>query len=198
MPPDRSREFVMLTLHATFSLRYLRRRWFRALLIVLSIAAGVSLLVATTALNDTMARAAQAAANPIVGSVDLIVSNGDAPVDRALAAEIKKEIAEVAGAHPRIFERVELSEFDKRSVSLIGLDFLAEVRKADKPNAEIEVAWNRGWGPLVARKGALVGKALAEGLPSAETISVRAPGQAKPYLLPCAGVIDARGVAAAL
>ena len=41
----------MLSVYRTLSLRYLRLRWVRASLIVLSIAAGVGMLVATHALN---------------------------------------------------------------------------------------------------------------------------------------------------
>ncbi len=41
----------MLSLYRTLSLRYLSRRWFRALLIVATIALGVGTLVATRALE---------------------------------------------------------------------------------------------------------------------------------------------------
>src|SRR5437762_256450 len=91
---------IMLSVYTTLSWRYLRQRWVRASLIVLSIAAGVSMLVATRALNQTMARAAQVSANPMAGSVDLLVSNGDAPVDRDLAKEVAA-VEGVAAARPR-------------------------------------------------------------------------------------------------
>ena len=56
----------MLALYRTLSLRYLGRRWFRALLIVASIALGVATLVATRTLNDTMTRAVLASHNPLM------------------------------------------------------------------------------------------------------------------------------------
>src|SRR5947199_7440663 len=92
MPKNLSwiRDKSMLSLYRTLSLRYLRRRWFRALLIIASIALGVAMLVATRALNQTMARAATSAANPLAGVADLLVSNGEAAVDAALAREIEK------------------------------------------------------------------------------------------------------------
>src|SRR5580692_3161870 len=75
----------MLPLYRTLSLRYLSRRWFRALLIVASIALGVATLVATRTLNDTMARAVVASSNPLAGIVDLIVNNAELRVARGLA-----------------------------------------------------------------------------------------------------------------
>ena len=47
----------MLSLYRTLSLRYLSRRWFRALLVVASIMLGVATLVATQALSATMSKA---------------------------------------------------------------------------------------------------------------------------------------------
>src|SRR5205085_10410745 len=83
----------MLPLYRTLSFRYLSRRWFRALLIVASIALGVATLVATRTLNDTMARAVVASSNPLSGLVDLVVNNAELRVSRDLA----KEVAAVPG-----------------------------------------------------------------------------------------------------
>ena len=55
----------MLAVYRTLSVRYLSRRWFRALLIVASIALGVATLVATQALNETMTKATLARVNPM-------------------------------------------------------------------------------------------------------------------------------------
>src|ERR1022692_1759514 len=73
---------AMLSLYRTLSLRYLSRRWFRAALVVASIMLGVATLVATQALSETMSKATLAAGNPMAGTIDLIVSNGEAPIDR--------------------------------------------------------------------------------------------------------------------
>src|SRR5207237_7434809 len=86
--PSWTRDKSMLSLYRTLSLRYLSRRWFRALLIVASIALGVATLVATRALNETMSRAASNAANPMAGVADLVVSNGEMPIARTLADQI--------------------------------------------------------------------------------------------------------------
>src|SRR5437868_6816766 len=97
----------MLSLCATLSLRYLRRRWYYALLIVASIASGVSLLVATRDINQTMARAAQAGATPMSGAADFLVTNGETPVDGKLAEKLAK-VPGVLTARPRIFENVDI------------------------------------------------------------------------------------------
>src|SRR5439155_19534297 len=88
-------------------------------------ALGVAMLVATRALNQTMARAAASAANPLAGVADLLVSNGEAAVEAALAREIG-QLAGVRAAMPRIFEYVKLPEHGDRTVLLIGLDLRAE------------------------------------------------------------------------
>src|SRR5436305_1014592 len=114
----------MLSVYLTLSLRYLRRRWFYALMIIASIASGVCLLVATHAINQTMGRAAQAAATPMAGAVDLILSNGETPIDQALVDELK--IVGISAASPRIFENVQLPDHGNRTVLLVGIDVLAE------------------------------------------------------------------------
>lgn len=111
----------MLSLYRTLSLRYLRQRWFRAVLIVACIALGVSTLVATRALNETMARAAQAATNPASGLADLIVSYGELTIPAKLADELEK-VPGVRAARPCIFENVTLPDLDNRMVLVIGLD----------------------------------------------------------------------------
>lgn len=121
----------MLSVYRTLSVRYLGRRWFRASLIVCSIALGVSTLVATRALNDTMTRAGLATVNPLAGIADLVVSNGQAPVQRQLADTIS-HIPGVQAANPRIFKNVKVPELDNRQILVIGLDILKELENKQK------------------------------------------------------------------
>jgi putative ABC transport system permease protein len=111
----------MLSVYQTLSLRYLGRRWVRAVLIVASIALGVATLVATRALNDTMNRAGLAKANPMPGVADLVISNGELPVAVNLAATLA-EVPGVQEAWPRIFENVRLPDLDQRTVLVMGID----------------------------------------------------------------------------
>src|SRR5712691_11863605 len=99
----------MLSLYRTLSLRYLSRRWFRAVLVVASIMLGVATLVATQALSETMSKATIAAGNPMAGTIDLIVTNGEFNVDRTLVKDIES-VPGVKAVQPRIFEQ------DKRIV----------------------------------------------------------------------------------
>src|SRR5262245_39160777 len=98
---------AMLSLYRTLSLRYLSRRWFRAVLVVASIMLGVATLVATQALNETMSKATLAAGNPMAGTIDLIVTNGETPVDRELTKALVK-IKGVKEAHAKVFDRANL------------------------------------------------------------------------------------------
>src|SRR5262249_18894448 len=109
---------LTLSVYRTISLRYLLRRWTRAVLIVLSIALGVATIVATRSLNQTMT---QAAAHPLSGTADLIVSNGDSPVEKSLARAVK--VPGVRLVLPMLLGRVQVPALEKdRSVWLLGID----------------------------------------------------------------------------
>ena len=201
----------MLGVYATLSLRYLRRRWFRALLIIASIALGVAMLVATRALNQTMARAAASAANPLAGVADLLVNNGEAAVDTGLASEIAS-IDGVQAAMPRIFEYVKLPKHGDRTVLLIGLDLLAEKSAGTEARwqAEIDHATEARFRDETIDfftqnskhrrpPPAILGKALHDSLPVAEEIlQVQAPASPRPMEVHRVGSIDAGGAAASL
>ncbi len=97
----------MYSLYRTLSVRYLTRRWFRAVLIVASIALGVATLVATRTLNETMGNAVVASTNPFAGFVDFVVTNGELTIDRGLAKELAA-IPGVRSAQPWIWNNVRL------------------------------------------------------------------------------------------
>lgn len=111
----------MLSVYRTLSLRYLRRRWVRAVLIVACIVLGVGMLVFTRALNETMNRAGLATVNPMPGVADLVVSNGKLTIPADLAKTLG-HIPGVQEAWPRIFEHVKLPGLQNRTVLLMGID----------------------------------------------------------------------------
>jgi len=120
----------MFSVFRTLSLRYLSKRWFRAILIVASIALGVSTLIATQALNRTMSLAALAAANPLAGIADLTVSNDDLPLSGEIAGELLK-VPGVQSARPLLTGKVSLPDFKdaegkEREILVLGLDMEAE------------------------------------------------------------------------
>jgi putative ABC transport system permease protein len=192
----------MLSLYATLSLRYLRRRWFYALLIVASIASGVSLLVATRAINQTMARAAQTAASPMSGAADFLISNGETPVDEALADELAK-VAGVLTARPRIFENVTLPDNGDRVVLLVGINALAETKDAKESPWQLELSEglerNYVFTEIMHKKPVVVGLSLDSSL-SDQTKELRVLGNAQrqPTTLTRVGTVDAHGPAASL
>ncbi len=192
----------MPSVYTTLSLRYLRRRRGRASLIVLSIAAGVSMLVATRALNQAMARSAVSAANPLAGVADLLVNNGEAPVQQSLAAELEK-LDGVKAAQARVFANVKLPDLDNRHALLVGLDLQDERQDMDRERWHVEydrgikarfaAAYVLGGTPAVVGKG--LDSALAGKGPG---VLVRAPGRHEPVRLQVAGAMRGHGPAAAL
>lgn len=122
----------MLSLYLTLSLRYLWRRWFRALLIVASIMLGVATLVATQTLSQAMSKSAVSSSNPLAGIVDLIVTNGELPVDRGLTTEIKA-VNGVREVHARIYDQAKLViGKEKHAVMIMGLDLAGDAQVSDE------------------------------------------------------------------
>lgn len=120
----------MFSVFRTLSWRYLCRRWFRAVLIVASIALGVATLVATQALNQTMSQAALTAANPLAGFADFIISNDELPLPAKLVRDIRG-VADVASARPMLTGKVTLPDFKdaegrEREVLVLGMDLMSE------------------------------------------------------------------------
>jgi putative ABC transport system permease protein len=113
----------MFSLQRTLSLGYLGQHPTRALLVVVSIALGVAMLLATQALNRGLSGAAEGATNPLAGFADLLVVNGQAGVPASLAGELRAaRIEGVKEAHPAVMQRVAIVEMANRSVWLFGLE----------------------------------------------------------------------------
>jgi putative ABC transport system permease protein len=109
----------------------LSRRWFRAALIVASIMLGVATLVATQALSETMSKATLAAGNPMAGTIDLIITNGDSPIDRDLTKALKT-VKGVKEVHAKIFDQVKLVVGAKKiPVMVMGFDLTGDAPKSN-------------------------------------------------------------------
>src|SRR5262245_42278546 len=185
----------MLSLYRTLSLRYLSRRWVRALLIVASIALGVLALVATRALSETMAKASLGVSNPIAGQADLVISNGEVPISAALAKELN-DVPGVKAVRPRIFDNAKLVKPEAvkdRNILVMGIDlddemkaegalqsltFSDEVKRLldtlSFANAALKKfdfnvgqipAWVKNLNPFAGKIIAVVGKGLHDDLP---------------------------------
>ncbi len=144
----------MLSLQRTLSLGYLKRRWLRAVLIVLSIALGVSAIVATSILNGGLKLAAQRVVNPLAGLADLMVGNNQAGVPLAVADQLDPARAEsetsplaaISSVQPLVISRVALPEHDNLSTLLLGLRVDQQGQEATSPElpAGLEVRWLTG------------------------------------------------------
>jgi putative ABC transport system permease protein len=216
----------MLSLYSTLSVRYLRRRWFLAVPIVAFIALGVATLVATRALNETMTRAGLASLNPMAGAADLLVSNGEAPIDLALADELAR-VPGVAVALPRIFANGKVVDLGESPVLLLGVDQPREEKAdADRQRAGrklwewtvpqskadlqkwlkalpktlslklLQQAWQKG---LDALPVVIVGKELDARLPEdTKLLQLRVPGRKEPAEVVRIGTVEGFGPLAAL
>jgi putative ABC transport system permease protein len=100
----------MFPVFRSLSLRYLRLRWERAALVVVSIALGVATLVSTRILNQVIEAAAHETMTPIP-TADLYVTNGEIGVQRSVADEIKAaKVPGVKAVAPIIFDQIRLTE----------------------------------------------------------------------------------------
>ena len=164
----------MRSLYRTLSVRYVSRRWLRAGLIALSVGLGVATLVATQALNWTMARAAVFAANPTSGLADFIVANGELPVPRSLEKELLL-VPGVAEAEPRINENAFAPQLDNRAVLVLGIDFAkaaAAAKTGDDPTIQVSQETQAKLAELLfAAKMAHLGEAaVASKLPGLDVV----------------------------
>ena len=116
----------MFPVFRSLSLRYLRLRWERAVLVVFSIALGVATLVSTRIMNQCLEAAAHDTMTPIP-TANLYVDNGEIGVVRTLADDIKAaKIPGIEAVVPMIFEQVRLTDVgsDGRIALLLAVDFV--------------------------------------------------------------------------
>ena len=116
--------WLLFDLQRTITVAYIRQRWTRAALIVISIALGVSILIATRALSQNLNKAAQGATNPLSAKADLLIVNGQSGVPLALADQLRdasESIPELRDVQPMVLGRVAIPELDNRSVLMLGL-----------------------------------------------------------------------------
>lgn len=204
----------MLSLYRILSLGYLRLQWGRAALIVVSIALGVTMLVATRVLNETMSSAARKAARPLAGAVDLMLHNGETGVPRSLVSELREaRPAGVRSVKPLVLGDVGLplknGQVLRPKLLGIELDNLRESSQDWKVKFELRLRPDepeRTWAD-VARKGllvwlteerrtALVGKDLAGRLGGTPNFTVIMAGKELPVW--AAGTVSGEGHAAFL
>lgn len=128
------------------ALRYIRHRWDRAALIIVSIALGVATLVSARILNQCFEAAAQETKTPLAGA-DLYVTNGEAGILRSLSNEVRQaNIPGVRSVQPIIYDRIAMPQLDGRNAVLIGVEVSSQLIKPDN-ELKVEIEWKRQ-GPI--------------------------------------------------
>lgn len=181
-------------MYFALSLRYLRQRRARALLIIVSIALGVGTLVATRTLSRTLIKAGQQAVNPLAGIADLQISNGSFGVPKELVDELRQAaIPGVATIRPLVVGHVNLADLNNAPALLLGVT-LDPTQTSENPWG-LEVRLTNPLA-LIGGKGAFLGRDLAASLPERGHLRVQVDAKEEQLLI--AGTIDAHGPAAAL
>lgn len=202
----------MFSVFRTISLRNLGHRWFRSILIVASIALGVGTLVATRSLNDTMTRAGNAVINPMAGFADLIVSNNDLPLPRALIGEMTV-VPGVRRVRPLLMDKTVLPDQGRKQAAVLGLP-LFEEREEDNPlRSQVtllpgvrEIIAGEAWCRILGQTPAIFGKELADSLGGGEfTLKLQNParpteknGKPRYHFVVSVGAVEGKGDAAIL
>jgi putative ABC transport system permease protein len=188
----------MLALHRTLSVRYLRQRWSRAILVVASISLGVATLVATEALRQSVSRSVAEAATPLRDIGDLFIGNGDLGVPIPVLTDLRAaHLPAVAGLDGMVIGRVALLDLESRSATVLGLE-VSDEGGHDPKTWGVE----RKTDPLAAARGVFgrpvyVGADLARDLEKVGwQFRVRAGGAET--ALDRIGTIDAHGPSVAL
>src|SRR5262245_22889120 len=123
----------MLTLLRTLSLGYVSRHLTRSALVVLSIALGVGMLVATQSLSRSLKQGVEVGVNPLAGLADLLIVNGDTGVPAELAKQLlDANITGVRGVTPFVLTRMSVADLGDKTVWLLGVEW-PKSKDRDKP-----------------------------------------------------------------
>jgi putative ABC transport system permease protein len=193
----------MFPVFRSLSLRYLRLRSGRALLVVASIALGVATLVSTRILNQVLEHAAHDTMTPIP-TADLYVTNSEIGVQRELAAEIRAaRIPGVEVVVPMIFEQVTLPEIggpNGKIAILVAADMDAlnsvkdDGKQPFKPHVLDWTAARRGTGIFISQF--LQQERQAKGIREHAPVKVTYADKEVEYVLAGTLEVDREGAAA--
>src|SRR5262245_47725963 len=116
----------MLTLLRTLSLGYLSQHRIRSVLVILVVALGVAVLVATQALSKSLGSGIQEGVNPLADLAHLLVVNGQSGVPASVADRLREaRVPGVKDVHPYVLWRLSVlvgpeERGDTRVAWLIG------------------------------------------------------------------------------
>ncbi len=191
----------MFSLFRTLSLRYLQLRWGLNVLVVLSIALGVVVWVATATLYESLESSILVSINPLAGVADLLVSNGEVGVPRAAEARLAA-VPGVRAVRPFLIESVRVvgGDGERHPALLFGVE-LPKGEEAGGWMGDVTVSdgtlVNYGVARLLKQKPVVVGRALDALLPQGgKKFKILAAGAT--HELTRVGTVEAGGPVAAL
>jgi putative ABC transport system permease protein len=189
----------MINLLRTLTIGYVRQHQMRTALIVLTIALGVSAMVATQALGRSLKSGVQKGVNPLAGLADLLVVKGQAGVPADMARRIREmKIEGLKDARPFVFSRVALADLNNEPCWVFGAELPKEGLSASNDlGVSVKSTYQRPRGLLEAAQHvkhfgngelAVVTPGIVEGLgklpESAHGIvSIRNAGRTRTYLV---------------
>jgi putative ABC transport system permease protein len=184
----------MFTLLRSLTARYMRRRWFLALLVVLSIGVGVATLVSSRLLNQCVDAAAMDTTIP-VDVADLYATTGEQGVEWSVADELRAaHIPGVRRVDRFVYLRVDLPQLPDRRGVLFGQDFgSGGAADPDGLNRlKVSIDW-KGSPFAMAGRGVLIGRRIYEqrvraGLADDAPVDVKYTNRTESFVL--VGVID--------
>ena len=187
----------MIRLFAPLSLRHFQRRPFQTMLMILGIALGVATWCISVVVERSLDRALEQTRDPLSGTADIYISNGDAGMPKRLA-ELLRDLHGVRSVKCRMIKRATLPELDQTQVVLLGID-QGEEGEWDLPDVVINrfAAKRWAWSRTFGKQDVLIGRELDDKLNSLRN-GFRLLVDGHRVIMSTQGIIDAAGPSSVL
>lgn len=156
----------MIRLFAQLSANYLIRHFMQTMLMILGIALGVATFCMSSVIENSLDRALEHSRDPLFGSADIYVSNGDTGVPKQLAGSLKR-VPGGKSIKARIIKRGTVPELNGMNVLLLGIDH-DEDRDWDLPGVTVKQFSTKNWvwSRTFGKQDVLIGHHLDQSLQS--------------------------------
>lgn len=162
--------------------RYISRRFFQSVLVVVGVALGVAMIIAIDVANGSARRAFELSTDSVTGTVTHQIVGGPTGLPSALYREIRLDLG-IRESAPVVEQFVRVVEIDNRPLRLLGVDIFAEAPfrsyltevQVDNDNTDDD-AFN-ALNTFIATPGSvLISETLAQarGLEQFDTLTLRA------------------------
>jgi len=156
----------MIRLFAQLSANHLARNLMQSVLMLLGIALGVATFCMSSVIENSLNRALENSRDPLFGSADVYVSNGDTGVPKGLIHSLVS-IPGIKSIKGRVIERGTIPELNDLQVLLLGIEH-DENQVWDLPDVTIERSTSKKWvwSRTFGKQDVLIGRQLDEKLQS--------------------------------